>query len=286
MRPLRLRRLALCALLAATTPLLPTAMPARAAGPAPIDFRVETVAEVSMRIPRGWARQQDEYSLILTADPDTADSPVLALFAVAVRPGTTVEPSRLADRILLNLDLPAQGIRARKLEERRQDATLFRLHQLEDAKGIGYLASFSYTDPVRGALVHMLFSARQDRFVELGGPLLPLVVFAGLAPQHLDRAREAHGSLASSAWQGCDLARPAQCPWARELGDAATPYVDACGRAWRDAPSEAQKAVAEADCRRSIAIASEVSRMTHETTMKILYNADRGWCYGGEPDCP
>lgn len=32
-------------------------------------------------------------------------------------------------------------------------------------------------------------------------------------------------------------------------------------------------------------IASQISAMSHETTMKILYNMDSGWCYQGESGC-
>jgi len=40
-----------------------------------------------------------------------------------------------------------------------------------------------------------------------------------------------------------------------------------------------------ADEAAAYALASQISRMSHETSMKILYNMDSGWCYRGESDC-
>ena len=75
--------------------------------------------------------------------------------------------------------------------------------------------------------------------------------------------------------------------WLGDSADSAIarPYVDACGTVWAGARTEEQRAWAEARCQQSLALASQLSRMSHESTMSILYNMDSGWCYRGEPDC-
>ncbi|GAB4178260.1 MAG: hypothetical protein Kow0020_14310 [Wenzhouxiangellaceae bacterium] len=258
--------------------------PALADAAASLDLVPTTIAGTTMQVPRDWHRQMDEYSLLLTENPDQADTPVLALFAVAIQPGQPVTPAKLANQVLEQLDLPAHGIEVQLLEERPHGDALYRLHLLQDDQDFGYMASYSHADPNTGALVHMFFSATADRFLELGGPLLPLVVFGGLDPATLDQARRT-ASTEGTVSGGCNLADIASCGLGATLGAAAQPYMDQCGRSWNQAITDAQKAAVEAECIQSFQIASQISRMSHETTMKILYNSDSGWCYSGEADC-
>lgn len=270
---------------AATVPLLlvllAALLPARHG--AALEFEAVQLAGMQMQLPRDWQRQIDDYSLILVESPEQERSPVLALFALAIEPGVEVATEALADSVLEQLDLPNHGIRSRLVEQRLQGAALHRLHLLETDDGFGYMASYSFADPASGALVHMFFSAPAADFVELGGPMLPLVAFGGLDPGLLQRARSDAATGFDPA--GCSPADVAACGAVEGLGASAAPYIDACGNAWSQALTEAQQAAAEADCLQSIEIASRISRMSHETSMKVLYNADAGWCYRGEAGC-
>ena len=212
-------------------------------------FKPEIIAGHTMNLPLGWQRQQDEASLILTEDPDDEDSPALALFAIRIDPERSPAPAALADAVLVQLNLPAQGVTAVLAEERWQHGALYRLHRLDESGQFGYLGSYTNVDRARGNLVHMMFSARDRDFVELGGPLLPLVVYAGVDPDVLDAT--SHASREAPAATGCEAS------WACADGMSAE----------------------------EMALASQISRMNHEASMKILYNMDSGWCHGGEAVC-
>ena len=249
-----------------------------------IDFVPTELAGMQMQLPRGWQQQLDDHSLILVESPEVERSAVLALFALAVQPGTAIAPEELADAVLEQLDLAGHGIRAQLVEQSERGTALYRMHLLETEDSFGYMSSYSFADAASGALVHMFFSAPEARYLELGGPILPLVVFGGMEPQLLARARaEAAESKVDLA--GCGLADLSACGGIDALGAGAGPYIDACGRSWSQALTGSQQAAAEADCLQSIEIASRISRMSHETSMKVLYNADAGWCYRGEAGC-
>lgn len=213
-------------------------------------LRIERV-EISgapMQLPKGWTRQQDDYGLILSESGDD-DAPVLALIGVQGQPGQYVAPRQVADTVLAQLDLPKQGIVATLIEERDQNGALYRLHQLQEGRKPGYLASYTYTDARSGAIVHLFFSALEQRFIELGGPVLPLVAFAGLPVATIEQVKQS-----------------VQAP---------APAMQRAAPAGYSAADEAA----------NYALASQISRMSHETSMKILYNMDSGWCYRGESDC-
>lgn len=245
----------------------------------------EQIDGLTLQLPQGWQRQMDDSSLILT-ESDADDTPVLALFAVAVAPGQGITPSLVADSVLQQFDLAASGITAELMEERFHGPALFRLHRLTSADNRGYLAAYTHTDSASGVIMHMLFSATEQRFVELGGVILPLVAFAGMDADQL-------GTQAIAPNTGTDCPpgeHQAACLSRQWLGSNANsalvqPYVDACGNVWSQAHTREQRALAEAQCQQSLALASQLSRMSHESTMSILYNMDSGWCYRGEPDC-
>ena len=251
-----------------------------------LDLRSEQIAGLTMQLPAGWQRQMDDSSLILT-ESDADDSPVLALFAVAVSPGQAITPSVLADSVLEQFDLAASGIRAELIEERMHGSALFRLHRLASPDDRGYLAAYTHTDASTGVLMHMLFSATEERFADMGGVTLPLVAFAGMNADQLGIQAPAApvepGACAPGERRDQCLSRQ----WLGSQADSALaqPYVDACGNVWSQAHTPEQRAQAEAQCQQSLALASQLSRMSHETTMSILYNMDSGWCYRGEPDC-
>jgi hypothetical protein len=213
-------------------------------------FERTQIAGTIMQLPVGWQRQQDDYGLILTENRNDEDSPVLALIGVQGQPGQQVAPRQIADTVLAQLDPAAQGIVATLVEERDQNGALYRLYRLQEGPKWGYLVSYTYSDANSGAIVHLFFSALEQRFVELGGPVLPLVVFAGLAPATIDQ-----------------VARNAR---------ASGPVAQANAAAGHSSPSDEAAAYA---------LASRISQMSHETSMKILYNSDSGWCYRGESDC-
>ena len=84
---------------------------------ASLRFEQVNIAGANMNLPRGWQRQQDDYSLILM-ESQAESSPVLALFALAAQPGNTTTPAQLADAVLTQLDLGSHGFSARLVEER------------------------------------------------------------------------------------------------------------------------------------------------------------------------
>jgi hypothetical protein len=245
-----------------------------------------------MNLPRGWQRQQDEASLILTENPADEDSPVLALFAVQTVPGQAPTAAAIADAVFAQLGLQAAGIRAERIEEKADRGALYRLHRLEKRGRMGYLVSYTHSDPGSGAVVHMLFSALDARFVELGGPVLPLVVYAGMDPailsrmrkasapkpaQHCERAEHLEACLAKHHFADHPQAAGAQS-WSESLSGRCQARLNA-------ARTAQQIAAAQADCNREMALASQIMQMSHETSMKILYNMGSGWCYRGEPGC-
>jgi hypothetical protein len=240
---------------------------------ASLRFEQATIAGAQMNLPRGWQRQQDDYSLILSESPQDQHSPVLALFALAAQPGHATTPAQLADAVFTQLDLGSQGFSARLVEERTVGPALYRLHALQQGERFGYLASYSHTDRSSGALIHMFFSALEQRFIELGGSVLPLVAFAGLDPSLIERIKA----------QAANTAAPIAAAGA--TGSLAQGYVDACGNRHQNARTAAEQQQAEAWCLQALQTASQISRMSHETSMKILYNMDSGWCYRGEAGC-
>lgn len=235
----------LCTLFLSLLTLFAAFAPAVAA---PLRFERVEIAGTPMQLPKGWTRQQDDYGLILSESSDD-DAPVLALIGVQGQPGQYVAARQVADTVLAQLDLPTQGIVATLVEERDQNGALYRLHQLQEGRKPGYLASYTYTDARSGAIVHLFFSALEQRFIELGGPVLPLVAFAGLPVASIEQVKQSV--------------------------HAPAPAMQRSAAAGYSAADEAA----------AYALASQISRMSHETSMKILYNTDSGWCYRGESDC-
>lgn len=279
-------------------PLLATLLlwllPARPLTAAPMPtLDAEMVAGAQMRLPRGWQRTQDDYSLVLTENPRDPESAVAALFAVQGQPGQRIEVGQVADTILAGLDLEANQIRAQLIESRTRQGALYRLHRLDKRGRSGYLVSYTNADSRSGAVVHLLFSALDQRFVELGGPLFPLVVYGGLPPTALDELRRDTAPVAhvGTCAQADDYGRcvagqhfggSAAQPAARSLSDAVS---DRCQQRLRAARTAADLASAKAACNEEVALASQISRMSHESMMKTIYNLDSGWCYRGEDGC-
>jgi hypothetical protein len=265
---------------------------------APIVFDRVAIAGSPMQLPRGWARQQDEYSLILTESPDSPRSAVLALFAIAAQPGTAVAPATLAEAILGGLELASRGISETRIEERAHGAALYRLHRLQQEGDTGYLASFTWTDSASGALIHLFFSAPEVRFVELGGPVLPLVVFGGMDSGAIEAVKRDAAAAApphqeASCGAGTSLEVCLAERWFGKGGTYAAPsassLVDrtaaACRQRTAAARNQAELAAAQAECDRSYANASRILAMSHQTSMKILHSIGGGWCYRGESGC-
>jgi hypothetical protein len=253
----------------------------------------EIIADISMRLPQGWQRQQDDYSLVLTEDPGDPDSAVAALFALRFAPGQTPDAARVADDVLTQLDLGANGIVAHLVDSRHDPAALYRLYRLDKRGRSGYLVSYTRTDPAASAVVHLLFSALDQRFVELGGPAFPLVVYAGMDPGLLQTLQRNSAPAPTSA-SGCNGGAYGDCvaahyfgaqpalAAARNLSDA---VGDRCQQRYASARTALERAQAQAACNEEAALASQISRMSHKSTMKIIHNMDSGWCYRGEADC-
>jgi len=267
---------------------------------ASLRFEQVSIAGTTMNLPRGWQRQQDDYSLILM-ESQAESSPVLALFALAAQPGNSTSPAQLADAVLAQLDLGSHGFSARLVEERNVGPALYRLHALQKDGQLGYLASYSHTDPASGALIHMFFSALEQRFIELGGTVLPLVAFAGLDTALIEqiKAQSAQSSAPAVSGSG-DGCAPGQsyevclagqwfgpggkyeAPSASSVTDS---YTAECSRRTNAARNDAELMAAQNYCNQAYQRASQILRMGHETSMKILYNMDSGWCYRGESGC-
>lgn len=267
---------------------------------APLRFEQVNIGGASMNLPRGWQRQQDDYSLILM-ESQAESSPVLALFALAAQPGNATTPAQLADAVLAQLDLGSHGFSARLVEERNVGPALYRLHALQNQAQLGYLASYSYTDAASGALIHMFFSALEQRFIELGGTVLPLVAFAGMDPGLIEQIKAGSAQAgAQSAPASTDACPPGQSyelcladqwfgPGGRYEAPSTSSVVDSytaeCKRRSDAARNAAELSAAQSYCNSAYQSASQIMRMGHETSMKILYNMDSGWCYRGESGC-
>lgn len=268
---------------------------------ATLSFEPARIAGAEMKLPRGWQRHQDEYSLILTEQPNAQASAVLALFALSAGPGTAVTPEQLADAVLAQLDLGRHGISAHQLEQRQQGTALYRLLSLSHPDVRGYLASYTFTDAASGTLIHMFHSAPEQRFIELGGPVLPLVVFGGLDVSAMDEiARHAQATPPAQPGKGADDCAPGESlevclagQWFGAGGKYAAPSAGSlidrtiadCEQ--RKAAARTPQAQAEARryCDTAYANASRISAMSHQTRMKIAQNIGGGWCYRGEADC-
>lgn len=276
-----------------TAVLVATQTAPAVAQPVSLSLDPENIAGTTMQLPRGWRRQQDDYSLILSEN-DSDTSPVLMLIAVSVPAGVNLEPAQIADQVLTEMDLARHGIAEQRVEQRQLDSALYRLHRLDHERHRGYLASFTYTDAKAGALIHMMFSALEQRFVELGGPMLPLVVFGGLDVGVLD-ADNTPASVASTG--DCDGTTSIEVCLAERwfgpggqhsvgsTGSITAPYLSECERRQRSARTANETAAATTYCNQVYAIASRISAMNHRTNMSIAHNIGGGWCYRGESGC-
>lgn len=271
--------------------------PGAAAG---LRFDRVPIAGADMNLPRGWQRQQDDYSLILTESPQSETSAVLALYALVAQPGNSTSPAQLADAIHSQLDLASHGYSVRLLEERHVGPALYRLHTLHKGQQFGYLASYSHTERASGALIHMFFSALEQRFIDLGGTVLPLVAFAGLKPALIEQIKTQSAALPPHSGGSSDGCKPGQSyevclaeQWFGPGGKYEAPsasavtesYTAECKRRTDAARNTAELNAAQTYCTNAYRTASQMLRMSHETSMKILYNIDSGWCYRGESGC-
>lgn len=282
-------RLLLCALLV---------LPAVAIAALP-RFEPVQLAGMNMQLPAGWHRQQDDASLILTDDPKAENPAVAGLIAVATGSTNAVAPDQVADLVLQQMDLSNHGFRVSTVEQRRKEQALYRLHQLDKGSLRGYLASFTFTESQSGAIVHMFFSALDQRFVDLGGPMFPLVVFGGMEVSALKQAHQDAQQTASRDVDSCDGSSSLEVclaeKWFSPGGRYAVPspsgsssgsspiidnYTAACDRAKAAARNAVEMQQAEQTCQRLYVTASQMLRMNHQTSMRIL-----GRCYIGDPGC-
>lgn len=266
---------------------------------APPRFEPVQLAGMNMQLPVGWQRQQDDASVILTDDPKAEHPAVTGLIAVASGSTDAVAPDQVADLVLQQMDLPSHGFRVSTVELRRKEQALYRLHQLDTGSVRGYLASFTFTESTSGAIVHMFFSALDQRFVDLGGPLFPLVVFGGMEVSALEQAQKDATQTASQDVDSCDGSSSLEVcladKWLSPGGRYALPnpggssggsspiidsYTATCDRAKAAARSAVEMQQAELSCQRLYVTASQMLRMNHQASMRIL-----GRCYIGDPGC-
>lgn len=263
-------------------------------------FESVNIAGQWMQLPIGWQRQQDDYSLILTENPHAEESPVVGLIAVAAPPGTAMEPRQVAELILEQMALPAHGFAVIPVEERRNASAVYRLHHLSKEPLKGYLASLTYADSASGGIIHLFFSATDERFAAMGGVMFPMVVFGGLDRSVLEQTRQQAVDSAADDVDRCAaggtgfevcLADQWFSPGGRYAvprssgGSVADSYAASCERMKAGAKTALEMQQAMQSCERMYTTASQILSMQHNISMGILHNIGGGWCRRGEPGC-
>ena len=224
------------------------------------------VAGLNLNLPANWHIQSDEYSIIVSENPNDPDAALLGLFAFLSQEATSASAEQIADSMLEGFDLASQGIYTQLMDENAQQAALYRLYQLYDAEDVGYLSTYTYVDSQSGGIYYLFYSALQDSFLAYGGPALPLVAFAGMDSSILESTGTA----------------PAPSP---DFDAVAASCEEKAAAASTQQEAQLLYQQCVQDRQASFEIMSRIYAMSHETMMKTIYNLDTGWCYSGETGC-
>lgn len=147
----------------------------------------------------------------------------------------------------------------------------------------------------------MFFSALEQRFIELGGTVLPLVAFAGMDTGLIEQIKAGSAQVAAqsapASTEGCPPGQSLEVCLADQwfgpggkyevpsTSSVVDPYTAECKRRTDAARNAAEINAAQTYCNNAYQTARQIMRMGHETSMKILYNMNSGWCYRGESGC-
>lgn len=223
------------------------------------------IANSQFLLPENWQIQSNDYSIIAYENPNDTDAAILGLLAFVAQAGMTASAEQIADSVLEGFALESQGIRAELLDSNSQNTALYRLYRLISEETFGYLSSYSYVDSASGSIYYLFFTALQDSFVAYGGPALPLVAFAGMDKSLLEYSENTSTPVEASS------------------------FAESCETKASSATSQAEALLIYQECaqdmQRAYALMSQISAMSHETSMKIIYNMGGGWCYAGESGC-
>lgn len=154
------------------------------------EFRQQQIQGVNVQVPQGWQSQSDEYSIILSENPQDEDAAVIGLIAATANQQVEITPRQVSEAIITQIQQSEPTVQIRLIDERDNNQALYQLYQVIEGNQTAYLSSYAYTDSASGSLVYLYFVALEQDFIEMGGPGVPLVVFAGIPPEALVAIQE------------------------------------------------------------------------------------------------
>ncbi|MDR9402341.1 MAG: hypothetical protein RI580_02780 [Halothece sp. Uz-M2-17] len=215
------------------------------------NFASRNIQGLNVNVPQGWQVESDHYSIQLFADPSNEDAPTMGLIAATANQSMTITPAQVSAMVIQQIQAAAPTTQMQLVDQNDNGTALYQLHQLTEGSNIGYMSSYTYTDQGSGSMVYVFFTALAQDFVNLGGPALPLVAFGGLQPQAVANIQQQVTQNPASYQNNIN----------------------------QDQYSNLQVTP------QNYEMLSQISAMSHETSMKILHNIGGGWCYRGEPNC-
>lgn len=147
----------------------------------------QTILGTRMSLPDGWKvtpqQSGDQLMVVAQADPSRPNAPTLGLLGIKVDPAraAATTPAQWS-KVALDKLLGGKSPQAALLNETPKANTVFHLYRLDDASGRNNLSSFASVNTKTGVLLYLFFSAPEQQFAALSGPVLPLLAFAGLSP--------------------------------------------------------------------------------------------------------
>lgn len=215
------------------------------------DFTPNNIQGLSVNVPQGWQVQSDTYSIQLFADPSNDDAATMGLIAATANQAVTITPSQVSAMVIQQIQAAAPNTQMQLVDQNNNGSALYQLYQIIEGSNLGYMSSYTYTDQSSGSMVYVFFAALAQDFIKLGGPALPLVAFGGLQPQAVANIQQQV------------LQNPAS---------------------YQNTFNQNQDSNVQVTPQ-NYEMLSQISAMSHQTSMKILHNIGGGWCYQGEPDC-
>lgn len=253
-------------------------------------FVSRNIQGLAIQMPQGWQMQSDDFSITLSENFTDEDAPSAMLFALQAPQATAVAVWQELFNTIRQAS-PETQFTLLGTETEQSGAALYVLYYLQEPDAEGYLSAFTFKDAANGSILSFLFSAQANDFIELGGPAFPFIVFANQSPDLLQQIQQ--GSTVPKKRYPNSFAGKVQ------------EVRDICAQAERDYRQQpallqqARRKCAETELLiqdknrqdkqvvdlQSLQMMSDISRMQHETSMKIIHNMDSGWCYLGEAGC-
>ncbi len=253
-------------------------------------FVNQNIQGLPIQMPQGWQVQSDDFSITLSENFADEDAATAMLFALQAPQATAAAVwQELFNTI--RQGSPETQFTLLATEREQSGVALYSLYYLQEPDAEGYLSAFTFKDAANGLILSFLFSAQAADFIEFGGPAFPFIVFANQPPELLQQIQQTAtapkkrypNNFEGKVQEVRDICAQAerdyqQQPmlWQQLRQKCAETEQLIQAKRW-----EAQQA---ADVQ-SLQVMRNISRMQHETTMKILYNMDSGWCYSGESGC-